>query len=684
MRHTSIADSAERPLSTPPPLHHLLRGPLHFLRADGDEIRRLAGDSRLLPLPQRIYLEDESATPLYGFPILVSPELRALSQSFEEYVYAEEALQVAMLKRQSFDRRLYGSAWERYRGLLAKAIENVTISSYGRQHPAVFWLHQSLDISRLLRETPKRVVRLDLAVGREHGDALKYLVLDKVCDHVFSLTYDVVNHLAKNTFEVEDELFPALLTRMRDNVLIFSESHISNTLTELASYFAGYLRIDGRAFMQRLQALEEWHADRLRSDGELRDIAAQLLSLDPDADPRELLKRPGWVRYLSTRRYYEPGNLLPPVLVQVWESLLGKLKEFELFHSLRRMILPLDRRANGALVSRRAGGGSGGSLALQLSPTTRPLDFMTPWVVNPLVERCGMIYDISNYSEIVSRLQRSAAEIQDDSFRSMFRFQRWVNRTALLHRLTLEKYLGDGAFYSGRDARRMAVTAIHIQRQYSRLLEEKFPFDRGMRIALNYAQYRLLPIQSGAGGGPERYEFFGHGLVELSRLVTGKATRDIDEIRTLLVSLGYPEPTVNRFFAPLAEQNVDVVDKREESRPFHAYVNPNGTLVNEGIVATAAFVARLSQELRARPAQRALIGANAYVVLTVEEPGETIAIGLRKLGTALLKGLERLTAYEVIDAGGMACEALPAHGDALQALLEQDFAGAMSARSQRG
>ena len=60
----------------------------------------------------RIYLEDESATPLYGFPILVSPELRALSQSFEEYGYAAEALRVAMLKRQSVDRRLYGSAWE--------------------------------------------------------------------------------------------------------------------------------------------------------------------------------------------------------------------------------------------------------------------------------------------------------------------------------------------------------------------------------------------------------------------------------------------------------------------------------------------------------------------------------------------------------------------------------------------
>ncbi len=672
-------------MSTPPPLHHLLRGPLHFLRADGDEIRRLAGDPRLLPLPQRIYLEDESATPLYGFPILVSDELRALSRSLEEYVYAEEALQVAMLKRQSFDSRIYGTAWERYRGLLAKAIENVTISSYGRQHPSIFWLHQSLDISRLLRETPKRAVRLDLAVGRDHGDALKYLVLDKVLDRVFSLTYDVVNHLSKNTFEVEDELFPALLTRLRDNVLIFSESHISRALTELGSYFAGYLRIDGRSFLQRLQALEEWHAERLRSDGELRDTAAQLLALDADADPRELLKRPGWVRYLSTRRYYESATLLQPVMVQVWESLLEKLKEFELFHSLRRMILPLDRRPNGALVSRgRSTGASSGPLALQLSSTTRPLDFMTPWVVNPLVDRCGMIYDISNYSEIVSRLQRSAAETQDESFRAMFRFQRWVNRTASLHRLTLEKYLGDGAFYSGRDARRMVVTALHIQRQYARLLEESFPFDRGMRIALNFAQYRLLPIQSGGGGGPERYEFFGHGLVELSRLVTGKATRDIDEIRMLLVSLGYPEPTVNRFFAPLAEQNLDVVDKREESRRFHAYVNANGTLVNEGIVATAPFVSRLAQELRARPAQRAVIGTNAYVVLGVEEPGEVMPIGLRKLGTALLKGLERLPVYEVIDATGLFLEELPANGEMLLALLDQHFAGAMSARSPRG
>ncbi len=226
-------------MSTPPPLHHLLRGPLHFLRADGDEIRRLAGDARLLPMPQRIYLEDESATPLYGFPILVSDELRSLSRALEEYVNAEEALQVAMIKRQTFDRRVYGSAWERYRGLLAKAIENVTISSYGRQHPAVFWLHQSLDVSRLLRETPKRIVRLDLAVGREHGDALKYLVLDKVLDRLFSLTYDVVHHLAENTYEVEDELFPAILTRMRDNVLIFSESHISSVAQRAVELLRG-------------------------------------------------------------------------------------------------------------------------------------------------------------------------------------------------------------------------------------------------------------------------------------------------------------------------------------------------------------------------------------------------------------------------------------------------------------
>ena len=101
------------------------------------------------------------------------------------------------------------------------------------------------------------------------------------------------------------------------------------------------------------------------------------------------------------------------------------------------------------------------------------------------------------------------------------------------------------------------------------------------------------------GGRPdegERYEFFGPGLVELSRLTTGKAAQEVDEVKTMLLNQGYPEATVHRFFAPLAQKNVDVVDKKEEARTFYAYINRNGSLHNNGMVATGPFIAQLDRE----------------------------------------------------------------------------------------
>ncbi len=92
------------------------------------------------------------------------------------------------------------------------------------------------------------------------------------------------------------------------------------------------------------------------------------------------------------------------------------------------------------------------------------------------------------------------------------------------------------------------------------------------------------------GSGPrrgERYEFFGHGLVELSRLTTGKATREIEEVKTLAAQPGLPGAAGPPLLRAAAPHNLDVVDKQEESRPFYAYLDRNGNLVNNGIVATA-------------------------------------------------------------------------------------------------
>lgn len=663
----------------PTSLLQWLQGPFNFLRPDPEEIRHVMPDlQKTLPLPRPVFLEDESATPMQGFPILLSEGMESLRAALRQYVEAEEAVQVAVFRRETLDRRAHAQAWDKYLALLSRAVENSTLSSYGRQYPAVFWLHHSLDLARLLKETPKRILRQDTEIGRRHGDEIKYRVLDRLLDRVLSTTYDLVQKVAGATDEAEEELFPRLLTRMRDNVLLFTEDHISPDLSELTSYFNGSLRIDGRDLRRRLDELVRWHTEQLATDRELQSVVHHVLRADPRHGSRDLLIRPGYTAYLSTLKSYNPVRLLPPVLVQVWESLLLKLKEFELVHSLRRRLVPIEPR-NGQLLSRDPAGRGAAGGEVRLSLATRPMDFLEPWVVDPRVERFGMIYDISDFSQTLSVLHRAGNESQDDAFRLMFRFQRWVNRLALTHRVKMEKYLGDGAFYSSREAKNLLVCSVYIQRYYVRSVDEGLPFDRGMRIALNYGAYRLIPMGSGRPGEPERYEFFGPGLVELSRLTTGKATQEIDEVKTMLVAQGYPETTVHKFFAPLSSRNVDVVDKREETRRFYAYINRNGTLHNNGMIATGSYIAQLDHELG--PGKRLFRGGDgerSYVVLDLEDAGERLSVGVRKLGLAHLKGLEKLAVYEIVDGASLDLGTLlEIRGERLVNAVEREFAGAL-------
>jgi hypothetical protein len=305
------------------------------------------------------------------------------------------------------------------------------------------------------------------------------------------------------------------------------------------------------------------------------------------------------------------------------------------------------------------------------------VDFLAPWVVDPRVERFGMIYDISDFSQTLALLHRAGNESQEEAFRTMFRFQRRINQLGLHYRTKMEKYLGDGAFFSSREALNLLICSVHIQRYYVQSVKEGLPFDRGMRIALNYGSYRLIPLSGGPEDG-ERYEFFGPGLVELSRLTTGKATQEIDEVKSALINQGYDALDVHRFFSPLAEKNVDVVNKQEEARRFYAYLNRNGTLHNNGMVATLPYMTRLEKELGPRPLQRVSAEDRRYVLL--ELPGaDGMLVGIRKLGMAHLKGLEKLAVYEIVDADTLdAGTFAPAEGSFLVNAIDREFAGAMS------
>ena len=629
---------------------HLSRGIFSFLRPDQDVRRIFPAAEALLPEPQQIFLEDEKASPLIGFPILASRQLRALDEALEDCLTIEEETQFAFHNRDSFDSTVYASRWDRYRTLLAQATENVILSSHGQNYAGVFWLYHSLRASQRIKMIPKRLLRMDLKIGRERGDEVKYKVFFKFIDRVVTLTQDIVNELASTTDEDEDVLFPTLLSLMRDNVLIFTEDHISPDLAELQSYFGGCLHIDGRSLRQRLRALEEWHRGAIENDPLLRGAVSHLLDSDPSvAAAGRLVTRSGYVRFLAGHPGYRPDLFLDPEQVQVWESLLLKLKEFEVLHALRKMVVPLEEE-EGVLRCRDRSINTtwvGGPPVLNVSPATRPLDFLSSWVVDPRVHRFGLVYDLTQFSETLSTLGRAETSSLDQAFRLMFRFQRRINRLASARNLKLEKYLGDGAFYSGRQPRRLISAAVHLQRAYLQFLELGLAFDRGLRIALNFSQYRLLPLESGESGEVPRYEFFGHGIVELSRLVTGKATQQIDEFKNYLVSRGYPEHTVNKFFAPMLSRDEDLVSKLDEERRFYAYINQNGSLINEGIVATQAFVSGLGEfdalyYVRDR--------GRGFIVLPIDdEPSGQLLVGLRKLGIPKFKGLDQHPVYEVVD-----------------------------------
>lgn len=655
----------------PTDLSRWLPKPRQFLRFESDlRSNALQATLSVLPEPQFVPLADEPGH-LDGFPVLESQQSRELSEAFSGWLEIEEKAQVAVARRVPADVAGLQRAWARYATLLGGITENTLLWSYGRYFPAIFWLFHSETVARLFQEVPRHLLQVDLDVGRRQGNSIKYQILNRYLERVLSLSYDLANRLASATEEREEDLFPRLLIRMRDNVLVLSEDHISPDLSELSSYFNGYLGIRAREFLTRVEALKLWHRQELDEDPELA-AAARLVVHDESYDPDALLFSHRYVDLLKVRRSYDPAQMLDDTQIELWQNLSQRLQEFELIRGFQQRIVRV--RKQGDVLVTDGGGRRYGSEPHHLASTTRPMDFTSPWVVDPLVSRCGLIYDITDFSEVVTLLQRVDTEAQTQSLHSIFTLQRRIRRHAVNRGLKLEKYLGDGAFFSGRAALPALATAVEIQRLYRQALREDFPFDRGLRIALNSGRYRLLPIEAESGTGGQRYEFFGHGLVELSRLVTGKATREIDEIANQLVSLGYPLPSVERFFAPLRQNDVDVVDREEERRDFFSYINRNGTLINEGIVATSSFLMALDRERAFSVLYRYRDGNRFYVATNMPAGANELLIGFRRIGNASLKGLGPTAVFELVDGAGWERSELEelAELDLLRA-IEQSF-----------
>lgn len=621
----------------------LLPGPDDFRRTLGEEV----GD---LPVPQRIFLEDEEATPVIGFPVLQTRSGKELRVQLERVVRSEMEVEAARLKGEELALSERKVAWDGYLKVLCQAVFNSTRSSFGRGYESIFWLHHSIAISRVLKEVPRRLLEIDSQIGKKYGSKIKYHIFSRLLDRMVEENYDIAQRVSEELDEPEENLFPKVLDRMRDNILIFTEDHISPDLRELSDYLEGYLGFDAADFRTRFEAVSVWSTEQLEQNHELRNMVQSFLGLGEISNPWNLLIRPGYVRFLSERPRYNAKRLFSPTQVDLWESLLLRLKEFEILAGLRRFVVPVVER-DGALHCPAATlrGRRSSTKEVILSYTTRPMDFLSSWVVDPLVRRFGLIYDITDFSAIISMIRREGDAEQDTSFRQIFGFQSRVDKLALAHKLQLEKYLGDGALYSGRHPTLLLAAAVRLQRFYRQALKEDFPFDRGLRIALNYGPYRLLPIQG--TGSRRRYEFFGHGIVELTRLVSGKSTHEIEDTKALLMNAGYSAPEVDKFFAPLTARESYRADSPLRQGKFRVSINSSGVLLNEGIVATSPFITEVSDNedlVRVTGSHREDLVS--YVVCEVDDATGCVAAGIRQLGAARLKGLGDVVVYEVVDA----------------------------------
>src|SRR2546423_4961159 len=537
----------------------------------------------LLPEPYKIFPEDETQSWVVGFPLAETAVIKELDTKLDRWITDEVAWQ---LTRNPESKEKAQASQASYLGPLLRVAENAMMSNLLNDYHAVFWLAHSFDVSRHFSSIPRRVSAIDAQAGRTQGDAMKYRIFAK-----WSMdTRDQMTQLAAKAASLldgEEQKAMQFFRLLQDDVLIFTEEFIGPDLRELRSFLNGYLRRDFQAFRDGFERLRNAAAELLQHDRTFR-IALPSFGLNPDQGiSTAILLDARFQAFLFELPAVQ--NTLSREDREQFQLISRRLREFSVLNQLRRGIVWMVVTPDGRVLAadKRSG--------VAYSRSTRPLDFGRPGVLDPMVHRFGLIYDISNFTETLGNIRRAGRKEEINSYRQMLLFQRRLETIAQRHRLMFEKFLGDGAFYTTRRAIHLVRGAVEIQRYYAELRKQGFAFNKGLRIALNHGYYRLLPMK-GTASNEKITEFYGPGIVELSRLTTGKANKEIEEFASFLVAHGYEPLKAQNFFSPLA-RGVDVIDHEQHAREFYAYVNSNGHLVNEGIVASMSLLQELSSDL---------------------------------------------------------------------------------------
>jgi hypothetical protein len=626
----------------------------------GRTLDELFPNGAVLPEPFKIYPSDESQQAVLGFPLSESPVMKDLDAKLDRWLSEEIPWQVQRVPEMKEKAQM---AFAAYLTQVIRVAENAMMSNLLSDYHGVFWLAHSFDLARQFSSIPRRVSVVDSHAGRTQGDALKYRIYSKWA----SETREQMNQVAARAAAIldgEEQRALSFFRLLQDDVLIFTEEFVGPDLRELRSFITGYLHRDFQIFRDAFERMRSTAGDLLQRD---RTFKTVLPLFSPSQDSGITV-----AHLLDTRMqsfiFDHPAiqNVLSREEREQFQLIGRRLREFTVLNLLRRAIIWMITAPDGEIVSadRRN--------VVIYSRSTRPMDFSKPGVVDPMIHRFGLIYDISAFSETLGNIRRAGGKEEIKSYRQMLLFQRKMEVIANRHVLQFEKFLGDGAFYTTRRAMRLIRAAVEIQRAYGEMKRKGFAFNKGLRIAINYGYYRLLPMK--VGESETINEFYGPGIVELSRLTTGKANKEIDEIASFLVAHGYDLSKVQQFFAPLA-RGVDVIDHQQHAREHYAYVNANGHLMNEGIVASMALLQELSAELTSEAQQLHYLTApwGTYIGFSPAIAGMEY-VGIRLLGMVSLKGLEKIEVGEIVPFAPGDVEARDIESsDSFVTLLRQDY-----------
>jgi hypothetical protein len=580
-----------------------------------------------LPAPFPIFARDEEHVVTWGYPLLLSDGVRKLRLALDNLVRSETLLRTHQPAGRSELKRTALANREKYHSSVSKTLENVFMNDYHRGLVDLFLLFHSGEVIRALAQAPqaKDHERSTSTGSGERREQVASVIADLLRKAALTAV-DNLRQLAR--VQITPALTPLLGIICQDQLLLV-ESRPPSDLQQVSSYLQSRFRQNAQtlheANMRVLERLNDLVVRRPEVGSLLRIAVGSNLKLDRP----EVLLQP---RLLDAIRGADLAETLylSAVQLDLLRELGLRLKTFELLSTLRRRILPMQRQGTNLVFA-------GPSSATPIAKTTRPYDFTAPGVVDSAVRRFGLIYDLSNFTTVLEEMRKAGRMAEERALQFMYVFQNRLEAIRLRRRLTFEKFLGDGAFYTSRRALRVIAAAAEIQQVYEQLRGIGFPFNHGIRIALNFGVYRLLPMLH-PGLEAKRFEFFGHGIVELARLTTGKSTREVSDIAEFLVHSGYEPSEVDAFLAPLSE-----VRSSQAGGPLRRYaatLDVHGELINEGIVVALPFLEELELELELENLEIVEIENLQYLAFPID-PGvsDTLYVGLRYLGVARLKGL---------------------------------------------